>query len=98
MLSGRSWSGAAPIARVEISTDGGETWARAVPHAPGRPTGGHGLGWAQWDHTWRNPEPGAYEILVRATDRAGRSQPDVASHNPGGYLFDAVVRHPVTVV
>ena len=98
VLSGRSWSGAAPIARVEISTDGGETWARAVPHAPGRPTGGHGLGWAQWDHTWRNPEPGAYEILVRATDRAGRTQPDVAAHNPGGYLFDAVVRHPVTVV
>jgi DMSO/TMAO reductase YedYZ molybdopterin-dependent catalytic subunit len=98
VLTGRSWSGRAPITRVEVSTDGGETWAEAILEAPGRPTGGHGLGWAQWSHTWRHPTPGRHEILVRATDRAGRTQPDVAAHNPGGYLFDAVVRHPVTVV
>jgi len=27
----------------------------------------------------------------------GSSQPDVAGYNTLGYLFDAVVRHPVTV-
>ena len=35
--------------------------------------------------------------MARATDVAGRTQPLVAARNDEGYLFDAVVRHPVTV-
>ena len=101
-LTGRSWSGAAPIARVDVSTDGGATWspARLRPE-PGRIRGGgrrtHGHGWTQWAHTWRAPRPGAHTLLARATDLRGRTQPDVAAFNPNGYFFDAVVRHPVTV-
>ncbi|BCL18293.1 hypothetical protein GCM10017668_01360 [Streptomyces tuirus] len=37
-------------------------------------------------------------LLARATDSAGRTQPDLAVPNTQGYLFDAVVRHPVSVV
>src|SRR5258708_24723211 len=29
MLSGRAWSGCAPVTKVEVSVDGGETWAAA---------------------------------------------------------------------
>lgn len=90
-LTGRSWSGAAPIARVDVSTDGGATWSRARLH-PAR-----GRGWTQWTHTWHRPAAGAHELLARATDAHGRTQPDVAAVNPNGYFFDAVVRHPVTV-
>ena len=36
--------------------------------------------------------------MARATDVAGRTQPVVAAWNDNGYFFDAVVRHPVTVV
>ena len=36
--------------------------------------------------------------MARATDVAGRQQPLVTPFNDGGYFFDAVVRHPVTVV
>jgi DMSO/TMAO reductase YedYZ molybdopterin-dependent catalytic subunit len=95
VLTGRSWSGAAPIARVEISTDGGATWARADLDAS-RPTGS-GHGWTRWAYRWTAPRPGAHELLARATDTLGRTQPEVAAWNPNGYFFDAVVRHPVTV-
>jgi hypothetical protein len=36
--------------------------------------------------------------MARATDVEGRQQPLVTPYNDGGYFFDAVVRHPVTVV
>jgi hypothetical protein len=35
--------------------------------------------------------------MARATDATGATQPDVAPYNTLGYLFGAVVRHPVTV-
>ncbi|MEP9381042.1 sulfite oxidase [Nocardioides sp. KR10-350] len=98
VLTGRSWSGAAPIARVEVSTDTGATWHRATLHAPGRATAGEGHGWTQWSYTWHDPQPGAHTLLARATDALGRTQPDETPYNANGYFFDAVVRHPVTVV
>ncbi len=90
-LTGRSWSGAGPIASVEVSTDGGATWHRAH-----RGTAKRG-GWTQWSHTWARPTPGEHVLMARATDVAGRTQPLETPFNDGGYFFDAVVRHPVTV-
>jgi DMSO/TMAO reductase YedYZ molybdopterin-dependent catalytic subunit len=99
-LTGRSWSGAARIRHVDVSLDGGTTWRRA--HVEDRkrgydPSAMRGFGWSQWsvDARWRSP--GSYEILARATDRAGRQQPLTTPVNDNGYFFDAVVRHPVSV-
>jgi DMSO/TMAO reductase YedYZ molybdopterin-dependent catalytic subunit len=89
-LTGRSWSGHGRIRTVRVSVDGGATWRR--PRLRRR-----GTAWTQWELPWRPPGPGSYELLVRATDETGRSQPDRARYNTLGYLFDAVVRHPVTV-
>ena len=103
-LTGRSWSGAAPIARVEVSTDGGATWSQARL----RPSPGLGQGRRRpYDRARLDPlDP----HVARAGPRrptscspgpptsVGRTQPDVAAYNPNGYFFDAVVRHPVTVV
>ncbi|MFF4838050.1 sulfite oxidase [Streptomyces sp. NPDC001315] len=92
-LTGRSWSGAGGIVRVDVSTDGGTTWRRARLHdAPQR------AGWVRWSTDWRPPATGSYTLLARATDSAGRTQPDTTVVNTQGYLFDAVVRHPVHVV
>jgi DMSO/TMAO reductase YedYZ molybdopterin-dependent catalytic subunit len=91
-LSGRSWSGAGPIARVDVSTDGGVTWDRARVVR-----GGHREAWTQWAYDWRLPSRGDHVVMARATDVAGRQQPLVTPYNDGGYFFDAVVRHPVTV-
>lgn len=93
VLSGRSWSGAAPIQRVEVSLDGGESWQS--PRLTG-PNGKHS--WTRWEVPWQPMTAGGYELLARATDELGRTQPDSVPFNSEGYLFWAVVRHPVTVV
>lgn len=92
-LTGRSWSGAGQIARVDISTDGGTTWER-VSHTRCERRGG----WTQWSHEWHRPARGEHVLMARATDVLGRQQPLVTPYNTNGYFFDAVVRHPVTVV
>ena len=89
-LTGRSWSADGPIRNVEVSTDGGTTWRRARPY--GATPGGV---WQRWEIDW-TPAAGAHELLARATDMRGNTQPDVARYNTLGYLFDAVVRVPVT--
>jgi DMSO/TMAO reductase YedYZ molybdopterin-dependent catalytic subunit len=93
LLTGRSWSGNGAVRRVEVSVDGGRSWRSA------RPRGGTTRSsWLRWQLPWRPDATGAYELLARATDDTGVSQPDVAPYNSLGYLFGAVVRHPVTVV
>ncbi|MEU1038851.1 sulfite oxidase [Streptomyces sp. NPDC005907] len=92
-LTGRSWSGAGAVARVDVSTDGGAHWHRARLHdAPRRAS------WVRWSTGWRPSAPGPYTLLARATDTTGRTQPDRTAPNTQGYLFDAVVRHPVRAV
>ncbi|MER5987440.1 sulfite oxidase [Streptomyces sp. NPDC001787] len=93
LLTGRSWSGGAPVRSVEISTDGGTRWRRA--RLRDEPRAGS---WVRWSADWVPRDRGAGVLLARATDRSGRTQPETAVHNTQGYLFDAVVRHPVTVV
>lgn len=94
VLRGRSWSGTGRIRYVRVSTDGGATWRHATPRAPqlGAAT------WLPWQIPWHPTQPGRYELLARATDETGATQPDLVPFNTGGYLFDAVVRHPVTVI
>ncbi|MER5760139.1 sulfite oxidase [Streptomyces sp. NPDC002082] len=93
LLTGRSWSGAAPVHRVEVSTDGGDHWQRARLHdVPRRGS------WVRWSLPWTPRTTGPTALLARATDATGRTQPATAAHNTQGYLFDAVVRHPVSVV
>ncbi|WP_327248079.1 sulfite oxidase [Streptomyces sp. NBC_01320] len=93
VLTGRSWSGGVPVRTVEISTDGGTRWRRA--RLRDEPRSGS---WVRWSADWLPKERGSAVLLARATDRTGRTQPDVAVHNTQGYLFDAVVRHEVRVV
>jgi DMSO/TMAO reductase YedYZ molybdopterin-dependent catalytic subunit len=93
-LRGRAWSGLAPISRVELSTDGGETWREAAlspqPDSP--------WAWCSWQATWEPPGPGEYVICCRATDGAGNRQPLEPEWNLGGYENNAVQRVPVTIL
>ncbi|MFF5851922.1 sulfite oxidase [[Kitasatospora] papulosa] len=93
LLTGRSWSGGAPVRSVEVSTDGGTRWRPARLRDESRPGS-----WVRWSTDWVPRETGPGVLLARATDRSGRSQPATTAHNTQGYLFDAVVGHPVTVV
>lgn len=92
-LTGRSWSGGGPVRRVEVSVDGGASWRPArLERAHAR------YAWQRWSHVWESPAKGAHELLARAVDETGARQPETVPHNTFGYLFGAVVRHPVTVV
>jgi DMSO/TMAO reductase YedYZ molybdopterin-dependent catalytic subunit len=92
VLTGRSWSGAGPIRKVDVSVDGGATWRPAGVVRPGLRSA-----WTQWRFTWQQPARGAHTLMARATDVLGRAQPLVTPYNDNGYFFDAVVRHPVTI-
>ena len=92
-LTGRSWTGTGKdIHGVEISTDGGATWDKAQVTGPK-----HDEAWAQWKFKWTPTAPGSLNLMARATDKDGTTQPDTVPFNTGGYLFGAVVKHPVTV-
>jgi DMSO/TMAO reductase YedYZ molybdopterin-dependent catalytic subunit len=92
LLEGRAWSGRAPITRVEVSTDGGETWADAELT---REIDGL-WAWCGWSSPW-NAEPGEHVLCCRATDKAGDQQPLEPEWNLGGYENNAVQRVPVLV-
>jgi hypothetical protein len=91
-LEGRAWSGVAPVEAVEVSVDGGETWAAAELAEP--------LGdwaWRGWSYDWEPAEPGVYVLMCRARDAAGNEQPAEPEWNLGGYGNNAVQRVEATV-
>jgi DMSO/TMAO reductase YedYZ molybdopterin-dependent catalytic subunit len=92
VIRGVAWSGAAPIARVEVSVDGG-TWQEARLVSERRR-----YSWQWWELGTRVLEPGAVTLRARATDLAGRTQPDIAEWNRMGYGNNAVQRVPIRVV
>ncbi len=90
LIKGRSWSPLGQIAKVEYSLDRGKTWQRARLREPNI-----ARAWVRWDFDW-DAAPGRHVIQVRATDSEGNTQPDKVSWNEQGYLYNAVVDHPVT--
>ena len=91
-LYGRSWSGRARPAAVEVSADGGATWTAASFVGPNLPDA-----WARWTVVVRPGPPGETALLARATDETGVTQPDTVPFNRDGYQFWAVARHPISV-
>ena len=91
-IEGRAWSGWGPIDSVEVSTDGGLTWAAAeVGDAVGESA------WCSWSYLWEAPEPGVHELCCRATDSAGNAQPTDTRWSTKGYANNEVQRVRVTV-
>ena len=91
-LRGRAWSGEGEIVAVDVSTDGGRTWAAADL---GDTTLGR-FAWRSWHFTWE-ASPGEHELCCRAQDAAGNEQPLEPPWNLGGYMNNSVQRVPVTV-
>jgi hypothetical protein len=91
-IVGRAWSGHAPVASVELSTDDGESWdeARLEPAQLGP------WAWRRWSFDW-DAQPGRHVLACRARDEAGNEQPLEAPWNLGGYANNAVQRVAVTV-
>ena len=91
LLTGRAWSGWGPVDRVEVSTDGGLTWADADLGPLG-----DAYAWRSWRHRW-TAVPGRYELLARATDRVGHVQPVDQPWNRQGMANNMTQRVAVVV-
>ena len=90
-LAGRAWSGLGPIERVEVSADGGASWADATLGGPVSP-----FAWRSWMFEW-DATPGAFELCPRATDGEGNTQPLEQPWNLHGFANNMVQRVPVEV-
>lgn len=84
-VKGVAWNdGAAKLTAVELSADGGRTWAAAVLGPPAGP-----YAFREWSHTLALPA-GRHEVWVRASDVLGRCQTADGGlfWNPGGYCWN----------
>ena len=88
-ISGLAWSGAGRISKVEVSADGGKTWALAALNGPVLPKAltRFRMPW-KWDG-----QPST--LMSRATDETGGTQPTraswIAQYAPGqGYHFNGI--------
>lgn len=90
-IIGRAWSGYAPIKRVEVSNDGGESWRDAELFQP------HNVhAWQKFQFDWE-ARPGVWRLMSRASDAAGNIQPLEARCNFQGMTNNVVSHVEVTV-
>lgn len=89
---GAAWTGESEVARVEVSTDGGKTWAAARLQGQGGP-----YTWRFWEYTWKAPAPGRHILMARATDKRGRTQSMQRDHDRRNTMISHVLPMVVEV-
>lgn len=68
-IAGIAFAGERGISKVEVSTDGGDTWNGATLKKALSP-----YSWVIWAYKWAPTRKGAYNIVTRAHDGAGKVQ------------------------
>jgi Mo-co oxidoreductase dimerisation domain len=88
---GAAWAGDSAISKVEVSTDGGQSYTPAkLLGTPAKYT------WRLWEFSWHVPDKaGKYVLMARATDANGNSQPLERDKDREAYIISHVV--PVEV-
>lgn len=87
-IRGVAWSGAGSISRVDVSLNGGP-WGEARLIGEQRSSA-----WQWWELITRLEQTGPLTVRARATDTAGRTQPERAEWNCLGYGNNSI--HSVT--
>jgi sulfite oxidase len=91
-IRGVAWAGEAQIARVEISTDAGVSWAAAhLERSRAK------YAWRAWEQSWLPLAEGTHEIWARATDSTGQIQPLEPRWNARGYMWNGVDKVAISV-
>jgi sulfane dehydrogenase subunit SoxC len=92
-IVGYAWSPHGTISGVEVSLDDGETFEQAELEGPNEPMAG-----TRWRFAF-DAQDGEMTITTRASDDQGNTQYPISEQtwNELGYLFGAMVPHPVTV-
>lgn len=87
-VRGFAWSGSSPVARVDVSADGGGSWQEASLEAAAEP-----FAWRSFEAQIEVARAGEVTLMARATDALGRAQPlGSAPWNPRGYCNNGVHR------
>lgn len=91
-LKGIAFDGGAGINKVEVSSDGGQRWREArLGQDLGR------FSFREWTLAITFSSKGATQLMVRASNSAGETQPLQADWNPGGYRRHVVETCHLTV-
>jgi DMSO/TMAO reductase YedYZ molybdopterin-dependent catalytic subunit len=91
-VRGAAWAGESRVAKVEVSADGGTTWAAAKLTGEDKP-----FCWRTWEFAWDVPAAkGPAKLLARATDASGATQPAARDPDRRSYMINHLV--PVEVV
>lgn len=92
-VTGYAWSPAGKISKIDVSIDGGKSFQPANLVEPNVERAG-----TRWEFTF-DAKQGDMTLTPRATDEKGTTQPPVSEQkwNEQGYLFGAMVPHPVKV-
>jgi Mo-co oxidoreductase dimerisation domain len=90
-IRGVAWSGAAPLAQVEVNFVGCWQPTRLIGDRTRH-------SWQCWELIVHLDEPGTRTLRARATDLAGRIQPDHAEWNRLGYGNNSVQAVAISIV
>lgn len=84
-VAGFAWAGANAVAKVELSADGGKTWAAAKldKSEPFRV--------ARWQATFRPATAGPLKLLARGTDARGNVQPEKRDPDRRTYIINHLI-------
>ena len=85
VIRGFAWSGEGEVTAVEVTTDGGRTWAEATLLGDSNPNA-----WRAWEFPWTATDPGHFIFMARATDSTGSRQPKRVPWNFRGYANNAI--------
>ncbi|VVO44590.1 molybdopterin-dependent oxidoreductase [Pseudomonas fluorescens] len=92
VLKGIAFDGGAGVNKVQVSIDGGKHWREArLGQDLGR------FSFREWTLPITFTRKGATQLMVRASNSAGETQPLRADWNPGGYRRHVVETSHVTV-
>lgn len=91
MVTGAAWAGEEPVERVEVSVDGGSTWAAARFTTDAKP-----MCWRLWEFAWTPGTRGPVKLVARATAAGGATQPAARDPNRRTYMINHLV--PVEVL
>jgi DMSO/TMAO reductase YedYZ molybdopterin-dependent catalytic subunit len=91
-VHGAAW-GACEVSKVELSLDGGETFQTATLLGEK-----HAGAWRLWEYHWRTPvKPRSVQLIARAWDSHGRTQPLDRDGNWGTYVICHALPIEITV-
>ena len=80
------------VSAFEFNADGGKVWFGCKLLDEPKP-----LTWVRWEIIWNQPKPGPARLMVRATDKEGRTQPTERNADRRSYMINHIVPVDVTV-